>query len=241
MPSAVMSGAVARSRRCRDWPADRRLRPARRYNRNVVHAGGNTMKMTLRASAVLLLSVLAVSGAWAQTDSDRTVTAAQYEQWKMELTNWGRWGADDEIGALNLITPGQAAGGGGPGRGGLHGIPGRRCRHRGGGRQSVSLRARDGGDQLGPHLRPLSRHLPYAPGRSGPHQRRRRLLQRLRAGRRRGHRERAPEELHPQPEERHRDTRRAHRHPAAAGRAVTWSPGRRSTWRIWRRGRSRRA
>ena len=62
------------------------------------------MKMTLSASAVVLLSVLAVSGAGAQTGSDRTVTEAQYEQWKTELTNWGRWGADDEIGALNLIT-----------------------------------------------------------------------------------------------------------------------------------------
>ena len=33
------------------------------------------------------------------------VTSAQYEQWKLELSNWGRWGEDDEIGALNLITP----------------------------------------------------------------------------------------------------------------------------------------
>ena len=34
-----------------------------------------------------------------------TVTKEQYEQWKKELSNWGRWGKDDEIGALNLITP----------------------------------------------------------------------------------------------------------------------------------------
>ncbi len=33
------------------------------------------------------------------------VTSAQYEQWRVELSNWGRWGEDDEIGALNLITP----------------------------------------------------------------------------------------------------------------------------------------
>ena len=63
-------------------------------------------KMTESASAVLLLMALAVSGAAAQTGgSDRMVTEAQYESWKTELTNWGRWGADDEIGALNLITP----------------------------------------------------------------------------------------------------------------------------------------
>ncbi len=33
------------------------------------------------------------------------VTEAEYERWKTELSNWGRWGATDEIGALNLITP----------------------------------------------------------------------------------------------------------------------------------------
>ena len=38
-------------------------------------------------------------------EGDRDVTTAQYEQWKTELSNWGRWGVDDEIGALNLITP----------------------------------------------------------------------------------------------------------------------------------------
>jgi hypothetical protein len=33
------------------------------------------------------------------------VTAADYERWKTELSNWGRWGKDDQIGTLNLITP----------------------------------------------------------------------------------------------------------------------------------------
>ena len=33
------------------------------------------------------------------------VTLAQYERWKTELSNWGRWGKDDQIGTLNLITP----------------------------------------------------------------------------------------------------------------------------------------
>ena len=35
------------------------------------------------------------------------VTAAQYERWKSELSNWGRWGKDDQVGTLNLITPGK--------------------------------------------------------------------------------------------------------------------------------------
>ena len=33
------------------------------------------------------------------------MTRADVERWKQELTNWGRWGADDQIGTLNLITP----------------------------------------------------------------------------------------------------------------------------------------
>ena len=37
--------------------------------------------------------------------SSHTVTGAEFDRWKTELSNWGRWGADDEIGALNLITP----------------------------------------------------------------------------------------------------------------------------------------
>lgn len=33
------------------------------------------------------------------------VTKAQFDQWMKELSNWGRWGKDDQLGALNLITP----------------------------------------------------------------------------------------------------------------------------------------
>jgi kynurenine formamidase len=33
------------------------------------------------------------------------VSQAQYERWQTELSNWGRWGPNDELGALNLITP----------------------------------------------------------------------------------------------------------------------------------------
>src|SRR5262245_46050467 len=33
------------------------------------------------------------------------VTQAEFERWQKDLSNWGRWGPNDEIGALNLITP----------------------------------------------------------------------------------------------------------------------------------------
>src|ERR1700681_4026759 len=37
--------------------------------------------------------------------ASHTVTKEQYEQWKKDLSNWGRWGKDDEIGTMNLVTP----------------------------------------------------------------------------------------------------------------------------------------
>jgi len=37
--------------------------------------------------------------------SHSLVTQAEYARWQVELSNWGRWGKDDELGTLNLITP----------------------------------------------------------------------------------------------------------------------------------------
>ena len=57
------------------------------------------------ATAVLVLALLAGSAAtpiWAQP---RTVSKAELERWLEELSNWGRWGREDELGTLNLITP----------------------------------------------------------------------------------------------------------------------------------------
>jgi hypothetical protein len=41
----------------------------------------------------------------AQAAPPHVVTVEEYERWKKDLSNWGRWGKDDQIGALNLITP----------------------------------------------------------------------------------------------------------------------------------------
>ena len=67
------------------------------------------MRIPARFFLLPLISVTALSlpasGQLPDGGSDRDVSPAQYERWKMELSNWGRWGEDDEIGALNLITP----------------------------------------------------------------------------------------------------------------------------------------
>src|SRR5262250_923837 len=63
----------------------------------------------MRAFARILLVLLMVGVAGgklsSQTASTRVVSETEYERWKKDLSNWGRWGKDDEIGALNLITP----------------------------------------------------------------------------------------------------------------------------------------
>jgi kynurenine formamidase len=63
----------------------------------------------MRAFAARLLVLLIVAlpaGRFAsRAATSHVVTEAEYERWKKDLSNWGRWGKDDEIGTLNLITP----------------------------------------------------------------------------------------------------------------------------------------
>ena len=61
------------------------------------------MRTRVACLTAVLLAGLALHTGRAQ--SDHEVTRAEYDRWKTELSNWGRWGADDEIGTLNLITP----------------------------------------------------------------------------------------------------------------------------------------
>ena len=49
-----------------------------------------------------VLSIVGISTISAQ--SNQATSAAQVNQWMEDLSNWGRWGADDELGTLNLIT-----------------------------------------------------------------------------------------------------------------------------------------
>ena len=67
------------------------------------------MKTRQRVQRCALIAMLAVGSATLSSQTGgsaaHAVTQEQYERWKKELSNWGRWGKDDEIGALNLITP----------------------------------------------------------------------------------------------------------------------------------------
>jgi kynurenine formamidase len=57
------------------------------------------------AATAALLAIGKLSPQAIKPATAHTVTPSEYERWKKELSNWGRWGKDDQIGALNLITP----------------------------------------------------------------------------------------------------------------------------------------
>ena len=65
------------------------------------------MKTRILAVAVISAAFMpgpSLGSLRAQGGDTHAVSAEQYERWKKELSNWGRWGRDDEIGALNLVT-----------------------------------------------------------------------------------------------------------------------------------------
>ena len=65
-------------------------------------------RWTSLAMTVALLAAfgsLSVYGQQKPADNQSAVTKAQFDQWFKTMSNWGRWGKDDERGALNLITP----------------------------------------------------------------------------------------------------------------------------------------
>jgi kynurenine formamidase len=75
------------------------------------------MKPVLRNRAflpVLTIMLAVVAFVWSGTQAQQApapkpsvnrVTEAQLDAWMRELSNWGRWGKDDVLGALNTITP----------------------------------------------------------------------------------------------------------------------------------------
>jgi kynurenine formamidase len=56
-------------------------------------------------AALLLGGLTTVRQSAQPARSAPSVTKADFDRWKSELSNWGRWGKEDQIGALNLITP----------------------------------------------------------------------------------------------------------------------------------------
>jgi Putative cyclase len=56
-------------------------------------------------TGAIWISQRTTGAAAAAAATDHTVSQAQLDTWKTELSNWGRWGKDDQKGTMNLITP----------------------------------------------------------------------------------------------------------------------------------------
>lgn len=54
--------------------------------------------------AVLMCAVSSVVSMGSSAQSAEAVSRVEFDQWMQEISNWGRWGSEDELGTLNLIT-----------------------------------------------------------------------------------------------------------------------------------------
>ena len=61
--------------------------------------------LSMSAAILATLSVLLACNSNESAVARKIVTKKTVDEWMVELSNWGRWGAKDELGALNLITP----------------------------------------------------------------------------------------------------------------------------------------
>jgi kynurenine formamidase len=69
------------------------------------HTRESCLFLTVTLLAALCLGWQWIPPAHAQTPSNHNATRADFDQLMKELSNWGRWGKDDQMGATNLITP----------------------------------------------------------------------------------------------------------------------------------------
>jgi kynurenine formamidase len=67
----------------------------------------NRRQLIIGAAALSLVgkSAAAPAEAMPPTITRRDLTKADIDSWMKELSNWGRWGKDDQAGTINLITP----------------------------------------------------------------------------------------------------------------------------------------
>lgn len=72
---------------------------------NPVAEAGLSRRQVIQRVAAGSFSAAAVSLLPAQTDSSHESTADDFDQLMTQLSNWNRWGKDDQLGAINLITP----------------------------------------------------------------------------------------------------------------------------------------
>src|SRR5271170_1966641 len=57
------------------------------------------------AAALAVAILLMPSRASDNSTRKATLTETEFDKLMTSISNWGRWGKDDQLGALNLITP----------------------------------------------------------------------------------------------------------------------------------------
>lgn len=60
-----------------------------------------TIIVTLLAAMVVLMTTASI---FPRDNAQEKLTKDDIDRWMTELSNWGRWGKDDQLGAINLIT-----------------------------------------------------------------------------------------------------------------------------------------
>ena len=57
-------------------------------------------------AAITAILFLSITQGMSQTrEPAESFSTEKLNQWMKEISNWGRWGDDDQMGTLNLITP----------------------------------------------------------------------------------------------------------------------------------------
>ena len=62
----------------------------------------------MRIQHILALLLLSSAGLAPAAEPTSTVSRAEFDRWMESISNWGRWGEDDELGTLNLVTPAKS-------------------------------------------------------------------------------------------------------------------------------------
>ena len=62
----------------------------------------------MRIQHILALLLLSCAGLAPAAEPTSTVSRAEFDRWMESISNWGRWGEDDELGTLNLVTPAKS-------------------------------------------------------------------------------------------------------------------------------------
>ena len=59
----------------------------------------------MRIQPLILMLIVTAAARYGTAQDHHKMTKADFDRQVTELSNWGRWGKEDQLGALNLITP----------------------------------------------------------------------------------------------------------------------------------------